>query len=109
MILNEEQIKGIKDKDGIEQGFVNEGYPFGTRDKMIVDLAVRTTLGFLEKTLETSEVVEDELTEASKVEAESEEYETEQEEYRVVEKKLREISETKELSWFYRWVGKYFD
>lgn len=45
MKLTEDEIKKLA--DSIEQKFIYNGYPFGTRDKMIVALSIRTTLDFL--------------------------------------------------------------
>jgi hypothetical protein len=47
MILNQEQLLAIK--EGIEQGFIAQGYPLSVRDRWIIDLTIKTTLGFLEK------------------------------------------------------------
>lgn len=51
MIFSEETIQGIR--DGVEQGFKNEGVILNDRDRVVVEASVKTTLNVLEKLINT--------------------------------------------------------
>lgn len=52
MLMNDKQIRGIK--DGIVEGFIIEGYELSDREKVIIDVTVKITLGVLEKAYENA-------------------------------------------------------
>lgn len=50
-MLNEEQMNGIK--DGIKEGFKNHDIDLTEREKLVMDLTLKTTLDVLNKIAES--------------------------------------------------------